>query len=105
MGNHHSQRQKLTQERFRLHHPAQLSIIIPTLNEQSSISQAIQSTQVGGSATQPEVIVVDGGSKDRTRTVAASHAGVRVLSVPEGGRGLQLNRGMFGCRPPPAKCI
>lgn len=93
MGNHQSQAQNVTKQRSQLHHPAQLSIIIPTLNEQSCISQAILSTEVCGSATQPEVIVVDGGSKDCTRTVAASHASVQVISVPEGGRGLQLNAG------------
>lgn len=93
MGNQQSQARHVAEQRSQLHHPAQLSIIIPTLNEQSCISQAILSTEVRGSASQPEVIVVDGGSKDCTRTVAASHARVHVVSVPEGGRGLQLNAG------------
>ena len=40
---------------------AQISIIIPTLNEASNIKEAITSSQ---SSNNVEIIVVDGGSQD-----------------------------------------
>lgn len=92
MGNHQSQQAFAHPV---LKQPSQLSIIIPALNEQSEISQAIKSTKVIGSESQPEVIVVDGGSKDDTTSVASSHTDVQVLCVPEGGRGKQLNEGVL----------
>lgn len=39
-----------------------------------------------------EVVVVDGGSRDRTRAIAGSVPGVRVLGAPR-GRGPQMNAG------------
>ena len=42
---------------------AQISIIIPTLNEAGNIKEAIISSQ---SSSNVEIIVVDGGSKDET---------------------------------------
>jgi rSAM/selenodomain-associated transferase 2 len=39
-----------------------------------------------------EVVVVDGGSRDRTREIAAAVPGIRVLSAPR-GRGPQMNAG------------
>jgi glycosyltransferase involved in cell wall biosynthesis len=61
-------------------------------NEEAAISSAIRSTIVPGARLQPEVIVVDGGSTDKTRSIAKQHANVRVLNV-SGGRGAQLNAG------------
>ncbi len=63
-----------------------LSVVIPTLNAATTIGSALDS--VPGSA---EVVVVDGGSGDRTREVAAAR-GVRVLRA-EAGRAQQMNRG------------
>jgi hypothetical protein len=65
-----------------------LSIIIPTLNEAECIGQTLS-----GLVGQPgvEVIVVDGGSQDRTVAVATT-AGARVIRAPL-GRGSQQNAG------------
>ncbi|MGA8806678.1 MAG: TIGR04283 family arsenosugar biosynthesis glycosyltransferase, partial [Thermoanaerobaculia bacterium] len=52
-----------------------VSVIIPTLNEQDWIAGAVESAFAAGAA---EVIVVDGGSDDRT-TRHATAAGARVL--------------------------
>lgn len=65
---------------------AAVSVIMPTLNEESAVAGAIESAR--GAL---EVIVVDGGSEDRTRDIAA-RAGARVIDGPL-GRGLQLNAG------------
>jgi rSAM/selenodomain-associated transferase 2 len=66
-----------------------LSIIIPTLNEADSIGATLEATaRVVGRV---EVIVVDGGSADRTVEIA-HRCGARVITC-ERGRGLQMHRG------------
>jgi len=67
---------------------AQLSIIIPTLNEQQNLPETLAPL-----LAQPgiEVIVVDGGSGDATPALART-AGCRVLKAPR-GRGRQMNLG------------
>lgn len=65
----------------------QLSVIIPVLNEQSSLPGLLE----GLRGRVEECLVVDGGSTDQSREIA--HAGgVRVLLAPP-GRGPQLNLG------------
>ena len=65
-----------------------ISIIIPSLNEASSIRSALESTR---GAENAEVIVVDGGSADGTPEIARS-LDARVIRTPP-GRALQQNRG------------
>ncbi len=69
-----------------------LSIIIPVLDEEGCLDAALSNLEevLGGPGM--EVIVVDGGSRDRTREIAGNHSRVRVLSSPP-GRGPQMNRG------------
>ena len=62
-----------------------VSVIIPTLNEAQSLTRALSSARGA-----EELIVVDGGSRDRTVLLARRQA--RVLHTP-GGRGPQLNAG------------
>jgi rSAM/selenodomain-associated transferase 2 len=64
-----------------------LSIIIPVLDEARRIGQRL--TELRGFE---EVIVVDGGSRDRTVEIARTFAGVRVATAPR-GRALQMNHG------------
>ncbi len=66
----------------------ELSIIIPALNEADYIRATLASTKNGSCA---ERIVVDGGSKDRTRKIARKQ-GVQLIGS-EPGRGGQLRRG------------
>ena len=70
---------------------AGLSILIPTLNEARRLPLLLADLARWPHGAQ--VIVVDGGSRDRT-TVVASLAGVARLSSPERGRGQQLIHGM-----------
>ncbi len=65
-----------------------VSVVIPTLNEEDGI----RDTLAAAAATHPhELIVVDGGSMDRTRAVATA-AGCLVIEAPT-GRAVQMNAG------------
>jgi rSAM/selenodomain-associated transferase 2 len=68
-----------------------LSIIIPTLNEEACLASTLSNVQ---SLDPPawEVLVVDGGSSDRTTAIAEA-AGVRVLRSAATGRAAQMNEG------------
>ncbi len=59
--------------------PPEVSIVIPARNEEASLGDCLQSltTQTGVAF---EIIVVDDDSTDRTREIAQSFAGVRVVS-------------------------
>jgi uncharacterized protein len=63
-----------------------VSVVIPTLDEEQRLPAAIQSVRADA-----DVIVVDGGSGDATREVAARE-GACVLEAPR-GRGRQLDQG------------
>ncbi len=66
--------------------PPTISVVIPTLNEEASLADAIRSA-----SDADEIVVVDGGSSDRTRA-AAEESGARVL-VTAASRGLQMAEG------------
>ena len=63
-----------------------VTVVIPALDEEGQVAAAIRSVRPGA-----EVIVVDGGSTDATRDIAARE-GARVLPSPR-GRGRQLDMG------------
>jgi len=66
-----------------------ISVVIPTLNEETEIGLAIQSAWEAGAG---EVIVVDGGSRDTTVLEATKSGATKIVhSLP--GRGVQLNAG------------
>jgi rSAM/selenodomain-associated transferase 2 len=67
-----------------------ISVIIPTLNEEACLGKCIEALRSAGSGC--EIIVADGGSRDRTREVAKSYPGVRLVRS-EAGRGNQMNSG------------
>lgn len=66
-----------------------ISIIIPVLNEAAIIQTALRGLQRDSAL---EIIVVDGGSKDQTVTLA-QQTGVRVVSIAGRGRAAQMNAG------------
>jgi rSAM/selenodomain-associated transferase 2 len=68
--------------------PARISVIIPALDEEASIARAIRSCREAGPC---EVIVVDGGSCDRTVEIARGRADA-VIAAPR-GRAAQMNAG------------
>jgi rSAM/selenodomain-associated transferase 2 len=72
--------------------PARVSVVIPALNAERTLPATLASLAEGRrSGLVAEVIVVDGGSRDRTRDLAAA-AGALVVAAPR-GRGAQLAAG------------
>lgn len=69
--------------------PADVSVVIPAINEECTVAGAIASALQAGAG---EVIVADGGSNDRTREIASQSGASKIVrSLP--GRGIQLNSG------------
>jgi rSAM/selenodomain-associated transferase 2 len=66
-----------------------ISVVIPTLNEEQSLGEAIRHARAVIQVS--EIIVVDGGSTDGTRNIAEQY-GCRVLVGPP-GRGGQMRMG------------
>ena len=74
---------------------ARISIVVPALNEAGGIVRALQALQAQRAAGH-EVIVVDGGSSDTTRSLAEGLAD-RVLDAKPGRAG-QMNAGARAAR-------
>ena len=66
-----------------------LTAIVPTLNEERNIAACLAAL-----AFADEILVVDSGSTDRTREIAAATPGVRVLEHEYLGNGPQCNWAM-----------
>ncbi len=67
-----------------------VSVVMPVLNEESRIARQMESIQAVPGIH--EVIVVDGGSRDRTLDLVRETPGVTVLIAPK-GRARQMNAG------------
>ncbi|MBL9190152.1 MAG: TIGR04283 family arsenosugar biosynthesis glycosyltransferase [Opitutaceae bacterium] len=65
-----------------------VSVVIPALNEEETLPVTLAAVRAGGPF---EIIVVDGGSRDRTLAVARAHEAIGLSA--EGGRASQLNAG------------
>jgi rSAM/selenodomain-associated transferase 2 len=69
--------------------PRTLSVVIPTWNEEQSLPETVR--QLRANPEIKEIIVADGGSRDRTREVAAQFGCVVIQAKP--GRGSQMRAG------------
>lgn len=69
-----------------------ISIIIPVLNEEKTIARLLQQLKEFGHEIPYEIIVVDGGSKDQTVSIAEKWA--IVYQLKNANRGAQLNYGV-----------
>ncbi len=70
-----------------------ISVIIPVYNGARFLGEAIQSV-LDQTATAAELIVVDDGSTDDSRVVAAAYPGVRLVSKAHSGVAATLNVGV-----------
>ncbi len=70
----------------------QISIIIPVLNEEHTIGKLISELKKRSEDGNCEILVVDGGSRDRTREIA-ENAGANVIESEKKGRAAQMNAG------------
>ena len=69
-----------------------VTILVPTYNEERALPDTLAS--LAGLFPPPdEILLVDGGSNDRTRAIAAAH-GVTAITAPGKGRGIQINFGV-----------
>ena len=74
-----------------------ISIIMPALNEESKIEKALKSIRMQNvNQEEIEILVVDGGSKDRTREIALSYD-ARVLENPQVVPEEAKRLGMYAC--------
>jgi rSAM/selenodomain-associated transferase 2 len=69
---------------------AMISVIVPAYNEEKALPQTLR--QLLSQPGAYEVIVVDGGSTDRTRAIVEVESRVRLLAAPK-GRASQMNAG------------
>ena len=70
-----------------------ISVVIPALDEEAQLAETIASARASGVG---EIIVVDGGSRDATASVARQHAD-RILTASR-GRAAQMNAGAAAAR-------
>ena len=70
-----------------------ISVIIPAYNEEAQIARTIAAVRAQGNAIHiTEIIVADGGSKDKTVEAAKATGAIAVIS-PAKGRAAQMNYG------------
>jgi glycosyltransferase involved in cell wall biosynthesis len=69
-----------------------VTILIPTYNEEKALPQTLAS--LGQLSPQPdEILLVDGGSDDRTVEIAQT-SDIKAVNAPRKGRGAQINYGV-----------
>ena len=85
--------------------PVDLSVIIPAFNEERRIGPTLERlhAQLSARSASYEVVVVDDGSRDRTREVVEAAAAripniILVCQRPNRGKGAAVRRGMLAAR-------
>ena len=74
-----------------------MSIVIPTLNEEKYITEALDSIRKQKGAPAHEIIIVDGGSTDKTLKIARKYADL-IIHEPKRTVGAGRNTGMYAAR-------
>jgi len=85
------------------HEASFVTVVIPTLNEQPFVGPALDSLLRGNPDVSMEILVLDGGSADRTRAIvrayAASDARVRLIINEGRYQSAGVNRGVAAADP------
>lgn len=76
----------------------QISLVMPVLNGERYIAEALGSVTAGADGLRYELILADGCSTDRTLAIAARYPFVRVLNGPDRGLYDGLNRAISEAR-------
>ena len=71
--------------------PSEVSIIIPTLNEEDALTRTLSNLTLLNPKPK-EILLVDGGSQDKTIEIAKK-AGITILISQQAGRSFQMNLG------------
>ena len=81
--------------------PVEVSVVIPCLNEASSVAYCVDKARkaLQKAAISGEVVVADNGSTDGSIEIAEEH-GARVIRVAQRGYGAALRAGIAGARGP-----
>jgi glycosyltransferase involved in cell wall biosynthesis len=75
--------------------PLKISLIIPAYNEEASIGACLEAAIKNGHGNFHEIIVIDNRCTDRTKEIALSHPGVKVVYEPEKGLVRARQRGLL----------
>jgi glycosyltransferase involved in cell wall biosynthesis len=78
----------------------EISFVVPAYNEESLIATCLEAiaAEIARARCRAEIIVVNNKSTDRTREIAASFAGVRVIDEPQRGLVPARRAGCFAAR-------
>lgn len=71
----------------------EISIIIPTYNEEGSIVSTLKKIIENSSSQVKEIIISDGSSTDRTRELVSQYEIVKLVESPKRARAAQMNYG------------
>ncbi len=75
----------------------EVSVVIPTMNEEASIGAVIDEVRAALAGRDFEILTVDTNSRDRTKEIAAAQ-GARVVSEPRRGYGRAYKTGFAAAR-------
>ena len=73
-----------------------VSVVIPTLNEEPNMEELLNGVEKQFKGTKYEIIIVDGGSEDKTANIAKKH-GARIF-YDNKGKGASLIKGLHAAR-------
>lgn len=88
-----------SEKKSRLKYLPKVSVIIPAYNEESTIECALNSVlDLDYPKDKLEVLLVNDGSTDRTKSVVRGFKNVKLINQKKSGKAVALNRGLRECQ-------